>query len=439
MNQFKNYKRTIFSWSMYDFANQPFTTITITFIYSTFFATTIFLGSEEAGVSAWGKAITISSLIVAFLSPIMGTIADKGGYRKIFLVFWTWICIIFSFLLYFPKEGDIFNALLFFCVANVGFEMGGVFLNAYLPEIAPKNKIGRVSGYGWSFGYVGGLIAFFACYILFVAPDNPINFLTGDILDKTTYEHIRIINVFIAIWFAVFSLPTFVYVVSHKKKTINYPKTIFLDSFKEIKKTFNEVSKYKQLVRFLFARIVYNDAIITVIAFGGPYAYTQFGFDMDTNGKLMIFAIVLNIFAGLGAFIFGFLDDYIGGKKTVQITNLGFIIALLIAFVAPVLENGETYFWISGILIGIFLGPNQAASRSLMGRMIPEKKENEFYGFFAFSGKATAFLGPLLYALVIDLTNDMRWSMLMLVVFFLIGMYILNTVDDKKILNTVKD
>ena len=438
MNPYNKYKRTIFSWSIYDFANQPFTTITITFIYSTFFASTIFLGTEEEGVAAWGKAIIISSLIVAFLSPIMGAIADRGGFRKVFLIFWTWICVVFSFMLYYPMPGDVFNALLFFCIANIGFEMGGVFLNAYLPEIAPKDKIGRISGYGWSFGYVGGLLALAVCFIFLVFPEQPINPLTGNYFDKESYEHIRIINVLIAIWLAVFSIPTFLF-VRGKNKKIKEKDNLISKSFIEIKKTFIEISKYKQVVRFLFARIVYNDALITVIAFGGPYAYTQFGFDMDTNGKLMIFAIVLNIFAGLGAFIFGFLDDYIGGKKTVQITNLGFILALLIAFVAPALQNGEIYFWISGILIGIFLGPNQAASRSLMGRMIPEKKENEFYGFFAFSGKATAFLGPLLYTLVIDLTNDMRWSMLMLVVFFLVGMYILNTVDDKKILNTVKD
>ena len=427
----KNYKRTIFSWSIYDFANQPFTTITVTFIYSTFFASTIFLGTEEAGVSAWGKAITISSILIALLSPIMGAIADMGGYRKLFLVFWTWVCILFSFLLYLPQQGDVFSALLFFCIANIGFEMGGVFLNAYLPEIAPKHKIGRISGYGWSFGYVGGLIALAFCFIFFVLPDNPLNPITGNILDKSTYEHIRIINVFIAIWFAVFSFPTFIF-VKGSKVSKNKSKKIISKSFKTIFSTFKEIKKYKQLVRFLFARIIYNDAIITVIAFGGPYAYTQFGFDMDTNGKLMIFGIVLNVFAGIGAFLFGFLDDLIGGKKTIQITNFGFIIALLIAFIAPSLENGELYFWICGILVGTFMGPNQAASRSLMGRMIPSSKENEFYGFFAFSGKATAFLGPLLFTLVIDLTGDMRWSMLMLALMFSVGMYLLNNVKVRK-------
>ena len=429
MNPYNKYKRTIFSWSIYDFANQPFTTITITFIYSTFFASTIFLGTEEEGVAAWGKAITISSLIVAFLSPIMGAIADRGGFRKVFLIFWTWICVVFSFMLYYPMPGDVFNALLFFCIANIGFEMGGVFLNAYLPEIAPKDKIGRISGYGWSFGYAGGLLALAVCFVFLVFPEQPINPLTGNYFDKESYEHIRIINVLIAVWLAIFSIPTFLFVKGSIKKN-KEKKGIISKSYLELIRTFKELKKYKQIVRFLFARIIYNDALITVIAFGGPYAYTQFGFDMDTNGKLMIFAIVLNVFAGIGAFLFGFIDDYIGGKKTIQLTNAGFVIALVIAFLAPIIKNGELYFWLSGILIGIFMGPNQAASRSFMGRLIPDNKENEFYGFFAFSGKATAFLGPMLFTVVVSYTDSMRLSLLMLAFLFLIGIFLLRKVSD---------
>ena len=432
MNPYNKYKRTIFSWSIYDFANQPFTTITITFIYSTFFASTIFLGTEEEGVAAWGKAITISSLIVAFLSPIMGAIADRGGFRKVFLIFWTWICVVFSFMLYYPMPGDVFNALLFFCIANIGFEMGGVFLNAYLPEIAPKDKIGRISGYGWSFGYLGGLLALAVCFVFLVFPEQPINPLTGNYFDKESYEHIRIINVLIAVWLAVFSIPTFLFVKGSSKKN-KEKKGIISKSYLELIRTFKELKKYKQIVRFLFARIIYNDALITVIAFGGPYAYTQFGFDMDTNGKLMIFAIVLNVFAGIGAFLFGFIDDYIGGKKTIQLTNAGFVIALVIAFLAPIIKNGELYFWLSGILIGIFMGPNQAASRSFMGRLIPDNKENEFYGFFAFSGKATAFLGPMLFTVVVSYTDSMRLSLLMLAFLFLIGIFLLRKVSDPQI------
>ena len=419
-----NYKRTIFSWSIYDFANQPFTTITITFIYSVFFAKFIFTGEFKEGTELWAMAITISSLIIASLSPIMGAIADNGGYRKLFLIFWTWVCIIFSFCLYFPTQGDVFNALLFFCIANIGFEMGGVFLNAYLPEIAPKDKIGRISGYGWSFGYIGGLVALGVCYALFMSPSSPII----EFLDLETGENYRIINVFIAIWFAIFSIPTFLYVKDNRKKK-KLSKKIISDSFKNIKQTFNQIKKYKELTKFLIARIVYNDAIITVIFFGGQYATDQFKFE---TGELFLFAIVLNVFAGIGAFLLGFLDDILGGKKTIQITNFGFVIACLIAFLAPLFIYGESLFWFAGCLIGIFMGPNQASSRSLMGRLIPKSKENEFYGFFAFSGKATAFLGPLLFQQVLHYTGIMRWSILMIALLFVIGILLLKNVDEKE-------
>ena len=419
-----NYKRTIFSWSIYDFANQPFTTITITFIYSVFFAKFIFTGEFKEGTELWAMAITISSLIIAFLSPVMGAIADNGGYRKLFLIFWTWVCIIFSFCLYFPTQGDVFNALLFFCIANIGFEMGGVFLNAYLPEIAPKDKIGRISGYGWSFGYIGGLVALGVCYALFMSPSSPII----EFLDLETGENYRIINVFIAIWFSIFSIPTFLYVKDNRKKK-KLSKKIISDSFKNIKQTFNQIKKYKELTKFLIARIVYNDAIITVIFFGGQYATDQFKFE---TGELFLFAIVLNVFAGIGAFLLGFLDDILGGKKTIQITNFGFVIACLIAFLAPLFIYGESLFWFAGCLIGIFMGPNQASSRSLMGRLIPKSKENEFYGFFAFSGKATAFLGPLLFQQVLHYTGNMRWSILMIALLFVIGILLLKNVDEKE-------
>ena len=430
-----NYKKTIFSWSIYDFANQPFTTITITFIYSTFFASTIFLGTEEAGVAAWGKAITISSLIVAVLSPIMGAIADRGGYRKLFLIFWTWICVVFSFLLYYPLPGDVFNALLFFCIANVGFEMGGVFLNAYLPEIAPKDKIGRISGYGWSFGYLGGLIALAICYILFISPEVPLNPIFGNVLDKSTGEHIRIINIFIACWFALFSLPTFIFVKDTKKR-VKINLDIIKKSFSSIKKTFNDIKQYKQIIRFLLARLVYNDALITIFAFGGIYAKEVFDFSFN---DIFLFGIILNITAGLGAFLFGFLDDFIGSKKTIQITNIGFIFACFIAFVAPKISlsvhgiSGESLFWLAGCLIGIFSGPNQAASRSFIGRLIPRNKENEFYGFFAFSGKATAFFGPLIFSLIVSITGSLRWGIFMISILFFIGFILLNRVNEEDV------
>ncbi len=143
---------------MYDFANQPFTTLVVTFIYGTFF-TKVIAENEIVGTMLWSRGITITAIIVALLSPIMGAIADRGGYRKLYLIFWTWVSIIGALILWFPVEGQVVFALTAFIIGNVGFEMGGVFCNAFLPEITTKKNIGRVSGYGWSFGYVGGLVA----------------------------------------------------------------------------------------------------------------------------------------------------------------------------------------------------------------------------------------------------------------------------------------
>jgi UMF1 family MFS transporter len=255
--------------------------------------------------------------------------------------------------------------------------MGGVFCNALLPDISPKEKIGRISGYGWSFGYVGGLIALVLALLLFIQPEIPIFNL-----DKATYAHIRATNIMVAIWFAIFSIPTFLFVAEDKKPGKKF-SVIITESMGQLKDTFINVRKYREMTKFLLARLIYNDGLITVFAFGGIYAAGTFDFSME---EIMIFAILLNVTAGLGAFMMGFLDDMIGGKQTIQISNIGLIFACIIAVLAPnrdlfnislplignIMITGKIMFWISGVLIGTFSGPNQAASRSLMARFGPE-------------------------------------------------------------------
>ena len=411
--------KTIFAWSMYDFANQPYTTLIITFIYSTFF-TKVIAVNEIAGTALWSRAMAITALAVAFLSPIMGAIADKGGYRKLFLMFWTYVCIIGSFALYFPLPGEIYKALFWVIISNIGFEMGGVFCNAYLPDIAPKNKIGRVSGYGWSFGYLGGLIALSIGYVLFVSPEIPFFGFSKDL-----GENIRATNLMVGIWFLLFSIPVFLWVGEKKKEDKPALQNIWVGSFGQIKTTFKNIRKYRELVKFLIARLFYNDGLVTIFAFGGIYAAGTFNFTFE---DIFLFGIVLNITAGIGAFALGFLDDIIGGKKTIQISNIGFIIACLLA----VFTTNVTVFWIAGILIGLCSGPNQAASRSLMARFIPADKQNEFFGFFAFTGKATAFLGPLLLGIITQMFNSQRYGIFIVVIFFLIGFLLLSFVNENE-------
>ena len=273
------------------------------------------------------------------------------------------------------------------------------------------------------------MIALAICFILFISPENPVNPFNGQLLNLDTGEHIRIINVFIGIWFAVFSIPTFLFLKDkNRKNTLNNRQLIY-GAIKSLNKTFKEVKCYKETLKFLLARLVYNDALITIFAFGGIYAKQVFNF---TFNEIFLFGIVLNITAGLGALAMGFLDDILGGKKTIQISNVGFIIACTLAVIAPEFNNGRFIFWIAGSMIGVFSGPNQAASRSLMGRMTPKNKENEFYGFFAFSGKATAFVGPLLFSTIVSLTDSIRLGLAIVSVLFLIGIVLLNNVDEKQ-------
>ena len=427
-------KRTIFSWSMYDFANQPFTTLVVTFIYGTFF-TKVIAENEIVGTMLWSRGITITAIIVALLSPIMGAIADRGGYRKLYLIFWTWVSIIGALILWFPVEGQVVFALTAFIIGNVGFEMGGVFCNAFLPEITTKKNIGRVSGYGWSFGYVGGLIALAIALLLFVNPDIPIFNL-----DKSTHEHIRATNIMVAIWFAIFSIPTFLF-INQEKRPKQKIKPMIIESINQVRNTFRNIRQYKEMTKFLIARLIYNDGLITVFAFGGIYASGTFGFSFQ---DILIFGIVLNVAAGFGAFLMGFLDDMIGGKTTIQISNVGLIVACIIAVSAPdrdlfnitlpiigsMLITGKSMFWLSGILIGIFSGPNQSASRSLMARFVPKDRENEFFGFFAFSGKATAFMGPFLLGVLTQIFESQRYGIAVVILFLIVGFLLLRSVDE---------
>ena len=421
----KNYKKTIFSWSMYDFANQPFTTLVVTFIYSTYFTQAI-APDEITGTMLWSRGITITALFVAFLSPLMGAVADQGGYRKVSLIFWTWVCIIGSVMLYYPLPGEIYKALTWFVIANIGFEMGSVFCNAYLPNIAPKEKIGRVSGYGWSLGYVGGLISLVIALFLFINPETPaFGFSTVD------GENIRATNLLVALWFAVFSIPTFMWLKDRKVEE-KISKQLIKSSYGRIRTTFREIRKYKQISRFLIARILYNDGLITIFSFGGIYAAGTFGF---TFTEIMIFGIVLNVTAGLGAFLLGFLDDIIGGKNTIQLSNVGLIIACLLA----VFTTSKTIFWIAGILIGICSGPNQASSRSLMARFVPEEKTNEFFGFFAFSGKATAFVGPMLLGFLTQAFGSQRFGVAVVAILIFAGAWVLHGLDEEEGMKAASD
>ena len=410
-------KLSVFSWYMYDFANSSFTTLVVTFIYAAYFTKEMAV-DEITGTSLWSRSLTVTALVAALLAPPLGALADRGGYRKLLLFLSTAVAVVASVLLYTAEPGQVVKALLCFTLANIAFEMGTVFYNAFLPDIADPERIGRTSGFGWSLGYLGGLSAMALAMVALVQPTEP---WFG--FSRENGENFRATTLLVAGWFAVFSLPIFLW-VKEDKSAITRGRGVLAASFHQLLGTFREVKRYEQIVRFLLARLFYNDGLVTIFAFGGVYAVGTFGFSLE---ELTIFGIVLNVAAGIGAFALGFLDDYLGSKRTIQISLWG----LILAATAAVLTHERWVFWMAATLVGICAGPNQAASRSLLGRFVPPNKENEFYGLFAFSGKATAFLGPLLLGELTRIFSTQRLGMAVVVLFFALGLSLLVSVDEE--------
>jgi len=410
-------RRQIVAWALYDFANSAFTTLVVTFIYAKYFVQGIALDENE-GTRQWSLAVTVTALVVALASPYLGAIADRGGGRKAMLFITTLVAVVGTIALFFPTAGEVWLALSIFAVANIAFELANVFYNAYLPDIASQEHIGRVSGYGWATGYVGGLICLVLALVGFVLPDVP---WFG--LAKDGAQNVRATNILVAVWYAVFSIPLFLWVKDRPMRPLETRESVLTAATRQLATTFREIRRYRQVFRLLLARLIYNDGLVTIFAFGGIYAGVTFGFSFS---EVIVFGIVLNVAAGAGAFAFGFVDDRVGGKQTILISLAGLFLASLLA----VFAQSKVLFWVAGIVVGTLIGPNQSASRSLLGRFVPDTKENEFFGFYAFSGKATAFLGPLLLGQLTALFQSQRAGIAVVAVFFLVGALLLLPVDE---------
>jgi UMF1 family MFS transporter len=401
------------AWCVYDWANSAFPTVIVTFVFSTYFATAV-QADRALGTSQWSQALALSGIAIALLSPVLGAIADHTGRRKPWLAFFTAATVFAAGLLWFaaPDPAWALYALVVFACANVFFELGQVFYNAMLPGIVPAQRIGRLSGWGWGLGYAGGLSCLVIALVVFVQADPP---PLG--LDTAQAENVRIVGPLVAAWYAVFCLPLFLLVPDGARYT-GRARDAVRQGLSTLAGTVRRVRDYRTIAWFLVARFLYVDGMNTMFAFGGIYAAGTFGM---TVAEVIQFGIALNVSAGLGAAAFAWIDDRIGAKKTVAIALCG-----LIALGIPLLLVEEKlWFWIVGVPLGLFMGPAQAASRSLMARLAPEHLRTEMFGLFAFSGKATAFLGPAILGAVTVLADSQRTGMTTIVVFLAAGLAIL--------------
>ena len=415
------------SWCLYDWANSAFTTLVVTFVYATYFSQT-FAEDADRGTALWSRGITISSLLIALISPVLGAMADRSGLRRRFLVVATLVSVGATAWLTFivPGSGNaVLAALTLFVIANVGFEVGMVFYNSFLPRLSTPRTIGRISGYAWGLGYAGGLVCLVVALLGLIGLGEGAPWL---LLSTEDGFNIRASNLLVAVWFLLFSLPALILlrdeVVPRATRPAGGAVAAVRGALSDLGRTLKRIREFEDIVRFLVARLIYNDGLITVFAFGGVYAAGTFG--MDTS-EVIVFGIALNVAAGLGAFLFGLVDDRVGGRTTVLWSLVGLFVCSLVAVAAP----NRAWFWAAALVLGLFMGPNQSASRSLMGRFAPKRYESEFFGFFAFSGKATAFLGPMLLGLI-TAGYGQRAGIAVVLVFFLVGGLLLLRVDEAR-------
>ena len=396
--------KSIFGWMMYDFANSSFTTIIVTVIYSVYFKDVV-VNQGELGTALWGRAISISMLMVAATAPIFGAVADFSRAKKKFLFYNCYLTVIFTALLFFVQAGDIFKGMLFFIIANFAFNSGNVFYNALLPDIAPREEIGKVSGWGWAVGYIGGLVA-----LLLMLP--------------LVHNHwIRLVFPTVAAFFGIFAIPTFILLKEVKKpsKRTNYFRT----AFKRIKQSAENIKDFRELIKFIISYLIYNDGIIIVISFGAIYGATKFG--MDTK-QLITYFVIANVTSMIGAFIFGYIFDKIGAKKTISITLVIWIAVIIWTFMCKSVNE----FYFIGMLAGIAIGSSQSSSRSMLVLLTPDAKMTEFFGFYSVTGRVASIIGPLVYGEVSRITGDQKWAILSVALFFIAGAIVLQTVNEEK-------
>lgn len=409
MSRIPSTPRQLLAWALYDWASSPYFAVILTFVFATYFTQGVAANPID-GTAQWGLAMSISALLIACLSPILGAVADAGGRRKPWLACCTGVAAVAIGLLWLvrPDPGFIILALVLMVIANTMLELGQAFYNAMLPDLADQDRLGRWSGWGWGLGYLAGIAALGIVLVLFIQPKPP---LFG--LDEATAEQVRIVGPLIGLWLLVFALPLFLFTPDTPARGIGLVASV-RSGLGRLLQTLRALRRGSQVSRFLVARLIYNDGLNTLFAFGGIYAAGTFGMGTD---EVILFAIALNVTAGIGSFGFGFIDDRLGSKRTILFALAG----LVVTGTAALLAQDKATFWAVGVLVGIFVGPAQSASRTLMARLSPADQRNEMFGLYALSGKLTAFIGPFLFGAATTLFATQRAGMAVVVLLLLSG------------------
>lgn len=404
--------RALIAWCLYDWASASFSIIVTTFIFATYFTGSI-AENKIVGTYQWANAISLAGILIAMGSPLFGAIADRGGYHKLWLFFFTMLSVVSTALLWFayPNPSYVQYTLACVVVGTVGLEIALVFNNAFLPHLVSKKYLGRASGWGWGSGYLGGICALSIALLVFIKGDQ-------HWFNKDLAEQIRICGPFVAIWYFIFALPLFIFVPAFSSRKEPLLKAV-RSGAKELFSTLKKLPQEKNISLYLIAHMIYTDGLNTLFAFGGIYAAGTYGLSF---AEVLLFGITMNISSGIGAFALGWADDYLGSKKTILVS-----LTCLVILGVPILFLHDKYiFWAIALGICVFVGPVQSASRSLMVRLIEHRNmSTEMFGLYSLSGKITAFIGPWLLGWMTLAFHSQRVGMATIMVFFVIGALLL--------------
>lgn len=444
-------RRAIISWGLFDWAAQPFFTLITTFVFAPYFASQLAATPAE-GQSLWGYATAVAGLGIAILAPILGSVADETGRRKVWIAALSIPFLVCCWAFWYAAPGSpngIWIALMAFAIGTLSIEIATVFNNAMMTDLAPRGRIGRLSSFGWALGYVSGLVTLVIALGFFAANPETGKTLLGFTpvfgLDPATFEGDRAVGPFSALWYLLFVLPMFLFVPDIEKRQ-NISSAI-RKGLADLCRSLAEARSHRDVFLFLLANMVFKDGLVALFAFGGIYAAGQLGWSSIQIGT---FGIILTITGTLGLLLSGRLDDRFGPKLIILFS----LIVLMICGLGMISVDRTTVFFIIetaaapegalfaslpeqvfitlGAIIGAVAGPLQASCRSLLIRLAPEDQMTQFFGLLALSGKVTSFLAPLAVGVVTAATNSQSAGMSVILLFFAAGLILLTMVKEKR-------
>ena len=396
--------REVWAWSMYDFANSAYTTVVITAVFGAYFVSVV-AGNAPWATFAWTAALSLSYAAILVTGPLVGAWADAHAAKKKLLVFSTAGCVVFTALLYYAGPGAVVTSLVLVALSNYFFGTGENLIAAFLPELADSRAMGRVSGWGWSFGYLGGLIALGICLAYILSSGKPAS------------ESVPVTMLITAAFFVLAAAPTFLFL---RERAV--PQRVE-SPWKRMLETVRHAADYRDLRRFLLCILFYQAGITAVISLAAIYAEQAMKF---TTQQTITLILVVNITAAVGAFGFGYLQDAIGHVRAVALTLVGWIVMVTLAG----LSESATMFWIAANLAGLCMGSSQAAGRAIVGYLAPPARAAEFFGLWGLAVKAASIFGPITYgAVTLAFPGNHRLGIFVTGVYFVIGLLLLRTID----------